>query len=76
MSTVIIKVVKIGDVAKEVPIQGGTTVREVLTTAGYDAEKFRVAYLQSNSEVSLNTQLFENSTLVLTKKENITGGLV
>jgi len=76
MSTIMVKVVKIGETPKEAGIESGMTVRYAILAAGIsNPDAFAVRYVGSHSEISLTTVLREDTTLVLTKQENITGGL-
>jgi len=76
MSTIAVKIVKIGEAPKEVGVTAGSTVRDAIVAAGItNPDAFSVRYVGAHSEVPLTASLREDTTIVLTKQENITGGL-
>jgi len=76
MSTIAVKIVKIGEAPKEVGIASGSSVRDAIVAANItNPDAFSVRYIGSHSEIALTATLREDTTIVLTKKENITGGL-
>lgn len=74
--TILVKIVKIGESPKEAAVERGATVRSAIVAAGINnPDQYSVRYVGASSEVSLSASLTEDTTIVLTKKENITGGL-
>lgn len=74
--TIVVKIVKIGESPKEVAVERGASVRAAISAAGIsNPEQYSARYTGSSSEVNLGASLNDDTTIVLTKKENITGGL-
>jgi hypothetical protein len=70
-----VKIIKVGEAPKEIMVEEGSTIGEALTTAGIrNADSFHARYLNSTTVVPFSTEIDGDTTIILTKKESITGG--